>query len=376
MGERVTSREDRMFDWLALERVPRVGPLTMARLFEAFGGPRRALNANADDIRRRTGLSERLARSIADFDPPEGEIRKDLELLEKLGVRVITRWDADYPAILQEIYDPPALLFVRGEIVSKDSRAVAVVGTRNPSRYGLEMAEQISADLARAGVTVVSGLARGIDAAAHAATLKAGGRTIGVLGCGIDVLYPRENESLMEEIVSSGAVVTEFRPGIAPLATNFFRRNRIVSGLAKGAVVVEATRKSGSLITARHALDQNREVFAVPGNAMNLRSRGPHHLIKEGAVLTESAEDILEALFPTTELQAEPLLFELQDEVVQLSETARRVLERIDPDPVPIDILVESLEMEAGKLAGVLLELELKGLIRQHPGKMFALAPR
>jgi DNA processing protein len=297
-------------------------------------------------------------------------------LLEKLSVRVITRWDTDYPPILREIYDPPALLFVRGEIAPEDRRAVAVVGTRNPSRYGLEMAEQISTDLARAGVTVVSGLARGIDAASHSAALKAGGRTIGVLGCGIDVLYPRENESLMEEMVSSGAVITEFRPGIAPLATNFFRRNRIVSGLARGAVVVEATRKSGSLITARHAVDQNREVFAVPGNAMNLRSRGPHHLIKEGAALIESAEDILEALFPTGELRAEPLLFQLQDKGLQLSETARRVLERIDPDPVPIDILVQSLDMEAGKLAGVLLELELKGLIRQHPGKMFALAPR
>ncbi|MEJ2716113.1 MAG: DNA-processing protein DprA [Deltaproteobacteria bacterium] len=376
MAEHIASRYERMFDWLALERVPRVGPLTMARLFEAFGGPRSALNADADEIRRRTGLSERLARSIADFDPPEEEIRKDLELIDKLGVRVITRWDADYPAMLQEIYDPPALLFVRGEITPKDSRAVAVVGTRNPSRYGFEMAERISAELARAGVTIVSGLARGIDAACHSAAIKAGGRTIGVLGCGIDVLYPRENKSLMEEMVSSGAVITEFRPGIAPLATNFYRRNRIVSGLAKGTVVVEATTKSGSLITARHALDQNREVFAVPGNAMNLRSRGPHHLIKQGAALAESAEDILEALFPTGKLQVEPLLFEHQDEELQLSETARRVLERIDPDPVPIDILVESLDMEAGKLAGVLLELELKGLIRQHPGKMFALASR
>jgi DNA processing protein len=180
----------------------------------------------------------------------------------------------------------------------------------------------------------------------------------------------------MEDIAGSGAVITEFRPGIAPLATNFFRRNRIVSGLARGTVVVEATRKSGSLITARHALDQNREVFAVPGNAMNLRSRGPHHLIKQGAALAESAEDILEALFPTGRLQAEPLLFRVEDESVELSETARRVLERVDPDPVPIDILVESLDMEAGKLAGVLLELELKGLIRQHPGKMFALGSR
>ena len=317
MAEKMRQSDDPTFHWLALERVPRVGPLTMAKLFEAFGGPQAALAASAEEIRRRTGVSETLANSIAHFEPPEAEILKVISLLQELGARVMTRWDPDYAPNLKEIYDPPALLFVRGEITAADNRAVAVVGTRNPSRYGLEMTQQIARDLARAGVTLVSGLARGIDTACHTAALKEGGRTIGVLGCGIDVLYPRENGPLIEDIVASGALMTEFRPGTPPLATNFFRRNRIVSGLSKGVVVVEATRNSGSLITANHAVDQNREVFAVPGNVMNPRSRGPHYLLKQGAAIAESVEDILEALFPSTPASAGPGIPEMKTTSLQ-----------------------------------------------------------
>jgi len=376
MSDGSLQTDEQIFDWLALERIPRVGPLTMARLFDAFGSPRAAMEAGAEEIRRRAGLSERLAQSITEFVPSEKEIFRDIELLERLGARVTTRWDLDYPSRLLEIYDPPALLFVRGEFKEEDSRAVAIVGTRSPTRYGLEMTERIASDLARSGITLVSGLARGIDTACHVAALQGGGRTIGVLGCGIDVPYPRENKSLVEDIIGSGAVVTEFRPGTPPLATNFFRRNRIVSGLSRGVVVVEATRKSGSLITANHALDQNREVFAVPGNVMNLRSRGPHHLLKQGAALTESAEDIMEVLFPLSKQKPEPTLFDAEEDAKGLSDTARLVLESIDPDPVFIDTLCECLGMEAGKLSGVLLELELSGLIRQHPGKMFSRVSR
>ncbi|MBI5250896.1 MAG: DNA-protecting protein DprA, partial [Desulfomonile tiedjei] len=271
---------DSLFDWLALERIPRVGPLTIARLIDAFGSPRAAMAANREEIRRRSGLGEKLADTIACFAPPRDEILKDIATLEKLGVRLLTRWDEGYPKNLQEIYDPPALLFVRGKILPEDVRAVSVVGTRKPSRYGIEMTEQITRDLARSSVTVVSGLARGIDTACHEAAIRAGGRTIGVLGCGIDVVYPRENGELIEQIVEHGAVVSEFRPRISPLATNFYRRNRIISGLAKGVVVIEAAKNSGSLITTNHALDQNRDVFAVPGNVLNAKSRGPHHLLK------------------------------------------------------------------------------------------------
>ena len=372
MTEPVSIDDSALYDWLALERIPRVGPLTMAKLRNAFGGPRAALEADTNRIRRLAGLSEQLARTISEFVVPRDEILRDIETLAKLEIRVVTRWDPDYPLNLKEIYDPPALLFVRGEIKPEDSRAVAVVGTRNPTRYGIEITEQISRGLVQAGITLVSGLARGIDTACHQTAIQEKGRTIGVLGCGIDVSYPKENKKLIQEMSQHGAVISEFRPGIAPLATNFYRRNRIVSGLAKGVLVVEAARNSGSLITANHAVDQNRDVFAIPGNLMNPRSQGCHHLIKQGAGLVESADDVVTSLFPPTAVKVQEALFKATDQEEELSETLQIVLDALDPDPVPIDLLCENLKMDAGKLAGLLLELELKGLIRQHPGKMFS----
>lgn len=359
-------------DWLTLERIPRVGPLTIARLIDAFGSPEDALRTSAEEICKRTGLGNKLANSIVGYNPPEKDIVKDIETLDRLNASVIVRWDKDYPDNLRDIYDPPALLFMRGSMIPKDSKAVAIVGTRNPGRYGIEITESLTRDLVQEGVTIVSGLARGIDTACHKAAIEAGGRTIGVLGCGIDVAYPKENISLVEEISHSGAVVTEFRPGVPPMATNFYRRNRIISGLSKGVVVVEAGKKSGSLITAQHALDQNRDVFAVPGNVMHMRSKGPHQLIKQGAGLVESAEDIVQALFGFFETNFQTSLINEACTEAELSETAQKVLESVDPDPIHIDELAISLDMEVGLLAGILLELELKGLVRQHPGKMFA----
>lgn len=366
-----TTREP-LYSWLALERVPNVGPITMARLRDAFGDPATSLAASADEIQRRAGLSAKLSRAVASFLIPHEAVRADIDLLDRIGCRVVTRWDDDYPANLGQIYDPPALLFVRGEFGADIDRCVAVVGTRNPTRYGLDMTESITRDLVAAGITIVSGLARGIDTCAHQAALKRGGRTVGVLGCGIDVVYPKENRDLIEETAEAGAVVTEFRPGVRPLATNFFRRNRIVSGLSQAVLVVEAGKTSGSLITANHALDQNRDVFAVPGNVMNMRSRGPHHLIKQGAGLVESAADILEAVFQAPSSSVQPSLFESFQSAKDLSAELSKVLEALEPDPIPIDMLCESLDMPSAVLAGLLLELELKGLVRQFPGKLFA----
>ncbi|MFH0822431.1 MAG: DNA-processing protein DprA [Pseudomonadota bacterium] len=364
-----------LFDWLALERVPRVGPLTIARLIEAFGSPAASLRATAEQIKRKTGLGEKTARSISEFIPPADAIRKDMDVLERLGAAVVTRWHTDYPPNLKEIHDPPALLFVRGRLKPADTNAVAVVGTRNPSNYGLEVTESITRDLVRAGVTLVSGLARGIDTACHRTALKEGGRTLGVLGCGVDVVYPRENGRLIQDMAEASAVISEFRPGTPPLATHFYRRNRIVSGLSKAVLVVEAASTSGSLITAGHALDQNRDVCAVPGNVLNTRSRGPHKLIKQGAGLVESAQDILELLCPRPNSEApRQQSLALVSDLEVLPEQSSRVLAQMDSDPVPIDLLCEALGMEPGRLAGILLDLELRGLIRQYPGKMFALA--
>jgi len=362
-----------LFYWLALERVPGVGPISIARLIDAFSSPERVFQASAKEIQAKARLSERVAENIAAFTPDRAAILKEMEIISELGAKVITRWDPDYPENLKEIYDPPALLFVRGRFVAEDSKAVAVVGTRNPTRYGTELAEAITRDLVRAGITIVSGLARGIDTAAHWAALRHGGRTIGVLGCGIDVCYPKENKDLVTEIERCGAVISEFRPQTGPLSTNFYRRNRIVSGLTRGTLVVEAAPRSGSLITAAHALDQNREVFALPGSVLNKRSWGPHHLLKQGAALVESAQDIIDILFSQKDAAApKPAAYTHINHLEDLSDTARQVFDAVDLDPVHIDILCEHLGIDAGRLSGVLLELELRGLIRQHPGKMFS----
>jgi DNA processing protein len=372
MANRNLSDHSPLFHWLALERIPRVGPLTIARLYDAFKSPQTALQADYKKIRSLTGLSDKLARTIADYSIPRDDILRDMETLDRIGAQLLTRWDADYPPNLQHIYDTPAMLFVRGTIKAQDERAVAMVGTRNPTNYGIKMAESITRDLVAAGVTVVSGLARGIDAVSHRAALKHGGRTIGVLGCGIDVVYPREHKGLMDQMVDAGAVISEFRPGVPPLATNFYRRNRVVSGLVKGVVVVEAGRTSGSLITANHASEQNRDVFAVPGNVVNPRSAGPHLLLKQGAALVESAQDVLTALFEPFKPAVQASLFEPQQPRQDVGEKGHAVLDMLDPDPVHIDFIGEALKIDAGTLAGVLLELELNGLIRQHPGKMFS----
>ncbi len=360
-----------LFYWLALERVPGLGPISIARLIGAFSSPQKVFEVSKQEIRSKAGLSERVADNIVGFDTGQSDIIEEIQTIVSLGAHVITRWDADYPENLKEIYDPPALLFVRGRLSPQDTKAVAIVGTRNPTRYGIELAETITRDLVQAGVTIVSGLARGIDTAAHWAAIRNGGRTIGVLGCGIDICYPKENKDLISAMEEQGAIISEFRPGVAPLKTNFYRRNRIVSGLAKGTLVVEAAPRSGSLITAAHALDQNREVFALPGSVFNKRSWGPHHLLKQGAALVQSAQDIVDILFSPEKPSKEPT-GQILSIPEGLSEAATNVLEALDLDPVHIDILCEHLGMDAGRLAGLLLELELLGLIRQHPGKMFS----
>ncbi len=373
-------RREHLFHWLALERIPRAGPLTIARLIEAFGSPQRALEASADEITRRARLKPNTALMVASHRVDPDEIRRDMDLMDNMGIRVVTRWDADYPIRLKEIYDPPALLFVRGRFTELDARCCAVVGTRNPSRYGIEMTERITRGLVAANITIASGLARGIDTACHRTAVKEKGRTIGVLGCGLDVVYPRENGPLMEEMATLGAVVTEFRPGTVPHSTNFYRRNRIISGLSQGVIVVESGLRSGSLITVRHALDQNREVFAVPGNVMSAGSNGPHSLLKQGAGLVESAEDVIETLYATVNQRPQPVqdkeqqtnLFDGVPDQADLSEPEARVLGVLDLDPVSFDFICESLGMEAGRLSGLLLELELNGLVRQHPGKFFS----
>ncbi len=360
-----------LFSWLALERIPRVGPLTLEKLINAFGTPEAVLLAGISELRHKAGISQKLAETISLAKPPEKEISREIKTIEKLGIKVITRWDEDYPKNLSTIYDPPALLFVRGTLIPEDDKAIGLVGTRNPTRYGLDMSKNITRDLVLAEITVVSGMARGIDTECHKAALSHGGRTIAVLGCGSDVIYPKENNDLADQIKSSGAVVTEFRPGTPPLATNFYRRNRIISGLSKGVVVIEAALNSGSLITAAHALEQNRDVYAVPGSVLNMRSSGPHSLIKQGAGLVESAADIIEGSFASTSNPIQIGFLKALD-TEKLSADQRLIFETVELDPIPIDVICEALNMNAAKVTAELFELEMSGYVRRHPGNTFS----
>jgi DNA processing protein len=312
------------------------------------------------------GVDESTAVAIQ--SPPDIELaRAQLHAAEAVNAKFLTLWDAEYPAALKTIYDPPPYLFIRGEILPRDEAAVAIVGTRAPKAYGKAIAKMIAGDLASAGVTIVSGMAFGIDGEAHRAALDAKGRTIAVLGSGIDVVYPRAHENLMMEIIEHGAVVSEFPPGTSPEAGNFPRRNRVISGLAKGTLVVEAPLKSGALLTAAHALDQNREVFAIPGPISSNNSKGVHRLIKDNrAALVESAEDILKLLgwlAPSPNSASSP--------TPDLSKDEKAIWERLTLEPVHIDELSRKTGIVTHELLGRLLMMELRGIIKQLPGKHF-----
>src|SRR5438128_4409056 len=285
--------------------------------------------------------------------------------------------DERYPELLRAIYDPPAVLYCDGSVEPGYRQVVAIVGSRQATPYGLRITETLAGELSALGFTILSGFARGIDAAAHRAALAAGGRTIAVLGCGLDVDYPPGHASLHAEIAGSGAVLTEFAPGTPPRATNFPRRNRIISGLALGVVVVEAADDSGSLITARLALEQGREVFAVPGPIDVPTSQGPHGLLKQGATLVETVDDIVEELLPQLDrplqtLKTEPIA--ALPEHVELSPSERTVLEVMSREPLHLDDLTERSRLTTPAVAAILLGLELKALVKQLPGQRYCLA--
>jgi DNA processing protein len=279
----------------------------------------------------------------------------------------VTIADDNYPLALKQIYDPPPLLFARGKLPAPDDVAVAIVGSRSCTRYGLQVAEKIADDLAAAGLIVVSGLARGIDSAAHRGALRAAGRTIGVLGCGLDVVYPPENGGLYEKVAGSGALITEFLFGAKPDKHNFPSRNRIISGLCQGVLLVEAGRSSGALLTAKHALDQNRDVLAVPGNINSAPSYGTNELIKQGAIPVTSTADVLLALGldPRTRSPRSPA------RQVEVPERERKVLGLLSDQPQQADRLSESLRQPIAEVLTLLLNLEMAGLVRQLPGKLF-----
>ncbi len=353
--------------WLGFNLIPGVGPAKFRRLLDYFGDLETAWEANAVDLTA-AGLDRRTVNAILARRPkisPETEV----EGLERYKVKALTWDDAAYPARLKEIYDPPPVIYVRGTLATEDEWAIAVVGTRRASVYGREATDRIVCSLASNGITIVSGLARGIDSVAHRAALDVGGRTIAVQACGLDMVYPADHLKLAQSITERGALISEFPLGSRPKSENFPRRNRIMSGLSLGVLVVEAGETSGALITARLALEQNREVFAVPGSILSPTSRGTNRLIQEGAKLVSDAEDILEELNLTTATQ------QLEMRIVfQVDDTERLLLKHLSAEPTHIDDIGRRSGLPISTVSSNLAMMELKGMVRQVGGMNYVLA--
>lgn len=348
--------------WLAFNRIPGIGKARFALMERSFGVLEAAWRARPQELKA-AGLDERSVNAIlsarAQVDP-----QAELERLLEAGVDALTWTDTRYPPRLKEIPDPPPVLYIKGSLLPEDERSVAVVGTRGATAYGREAASYISGDLAKNGVTVVSGLARGIDAIAHRAALQAGGRTIAVLGCGVDVIYPREHADLARSVQEHGAVVSEHPLGTQPEAKNFPRRNRILSGMTLGTLVIEAGEVSGAMWTVRHALEQDREVFCVPGSIFSQASLGTNLLIQQGAKLVLSYTDVLEEL----NLSSVAHQSEMPGLLRPADDNEARVLKQVTLDPVHVDEITRGCGLSIATVSGTLAVMELKGLVRQVGG--------
>jgi DNA processing protein len=344
-----------------------IGPVRAKRLRERFGSLDKAITARGADLRTAEGIGNELVDKITSWK--EIDVEKERKWAAELGLQIVTQADPQYPASLREIYDPPLALYIKGTIPETWPRGVAVVGSRETSHYGLETAKKLGYQIAYAGVPVISGLARGIDTAAHLGALAAKGATWAALGCGLDKMYPPENDALAAKIVESGGcLISELPLGTAPDKRTFPMRNRIVSGLSFGVLVIEAGRQSGALITARQALEQGRQVFAVPGRIDNPLAQGCHQLIKDGAKLVEGVEDILGELefFQFREDQPKP-----RPLPANLSGDEEKVYAAIERDETPIDLITQMTGLPSGTVSSTLLRLEMKKLVRQLPGKVF-----
>ena len=362
--------ERRLYDWIALSFVDGLGSVSYRHLIQKFHSPERVFKASAKNLETVGGIRRKVIEQIKRFTKAE-EVKRELELIAQHQVALVTFVEDNYPSHLLNIYDPPPFLYVKGELRQEDSLAVAVVGSRFASHYGKSAAESISRGLAQEGLTIVSGMARGIDTCAHRSALSAGGRTIAVLGCGIAVNYPVENRKLKEAISTQGALLSEFPMSTPPAASHFPMRNRIISGMSLGVVVAEASHRSGSLITARLALEQGRDVFAIPGSIDSLRSRGTHKLIKDGAKLVEDAQDVITELIPQMRTRPRPAASP-QGEETLLDTEARSILEALGQNQLQIDRIITETGLKSNQISSILLDLELKGMVRQLPGKVFA----
>lgn len=361
-------KEQELKYWLAWNKISDIGPKRFHKLIKYFGSAENAWHTKSGEILKVLSLSNKISSRISE-ERNNINPEQELDLLDKHKVKVLTIEDDFYPQNLKEIHDPPPVLYFKGNIIEKDKNSISIVGSRKATYYGKMVAENLSKDLALVGLTIISGMARGIDTAAHRGALSVNGRTIAVLGCGIDLIYPPENRRLAKEIEESGAIITEFPFSTLPERQNFPRRNRIISGLSLGTVVVEAEEKSGALITTDFALEQGREVFAVPGNITSSMSNGTHNLIKQGAKLINTYQDILEEI-PGVVTQ-KPNTKEISPEQFSLSEVDQIIYKIISNEPIHIDEIIKISKLSASKVSEVLLNLELKDLIKEIEGKKF-----
>lgn len=355
------------FYWFALKAIPHIGNVTFRRLIERFGSPEKVFNASAEELASVKGIHPDSIPSIISKSS-HAVAERERNAVIKAGAEIVSFRSPSYPKALLAISDHPPYLYVKGSLHGEEP-AIAIVGSRRASTYGLTTAERLARELSAHGMAIVSGMARGIDTAAHRGALMEGGRSIGILGCGIDVIYPRENARLFAGITERGALVSEFPMGTEPRPENFPRRNRIISGISKGVLVVEASENSGSLITAQYALEQGREVFAVPGNINYRSSRGSNSLIKQGAKLVESVQDILEELpHGKTGGNNRP-----SAPRITLSPLEAGIYTLLAVDPLHIDDIILKSALTVGEVSAILLRLELNGLITQLPGKYFSI---
>lgn len=371
----MTESPQDIYYWLCLYLVPGLGNIACKNLINHFGAPETVFSARLPDLIRVAGIRENVARNIIEkifaIDP-----EKELKRIEDFRARIIPFTDREYPGLLKEIHDPPFILYARGQAFPLPSVFLGVVGSRNATEYGKKAAHRIGSGLAKNGVGVVSGLALGIDSASHCGCIRGGGFTVGVLGTGVDVLYPPSNKSLLERMLETGAVISEFPMGTPPEPRNFPIRNRIISGMSKGVVVVEATKRSGSLITASLALEQGRDVFAVPGSIDSFKSRGSHFLIKQGAKLVENADDILNEMGLDWSCESPGEESMMRKPSIHLDPEEKRIFDFLGPYPVHIDEIIRALGREPGEVLSVLMRLELVGIVNQLPGMTFVKAEK
>jgi DNA processing protein len=363
---------DEYAPWLALGRVKGLGCAGFKKLAASFADPTEAFFASPAELARVEGLHRDVIEGLVNFSGWV-EVDDELRRVRAAGIDIVRFTSPGYPARLRTIADPPPFLYIKGALVAEDERAVGIVGSRSASDYGRRVARDLARGLASLGFTVISGMARGIDGAAHESALRAGGRTIAVLGSGVERPYPPEHEELYHRISEHGAVVSELPVGTRPMAFNFPARNRLISGLSLGVVVVEATEKSGSLITAAMALEQGREVFAVPGEAGASRSRGAHRLIRQGAKLVETVDDIIEEIAPQLARHGGAMT-EAPARVLppNAGENTRKVFALLQDNPLQVDQVIERSGLAAAQVLQILLDLELLGFVRQSPGNLYA----